>query len=82
MNAYLNIIGMETLGLRMERICNNAYQLAQVLEKTGRSHRQLPPSGNPALYHDLAQTQLTAKAALSSPSAPAPKNVPISSSTN
>ena len=33
MNAYLNIIGMETLGLRMERICKNALELAEALEK-------------------------------------------------
>lgn len=33
MNAYLNCIGMETLGLRMERICENALKLAQHLEK-------------------------------------------------
>lgn len=32
MNAYLNIIGMETLGLRMERACDNAMQLAAYLE--------------------------------------------------
>ena len=31
MNAYLNIIGMETLGLGMERVCNNAFRLAQAL---------------------------------------------------
>jgi len=31
MNAYLNIVGMETLGLRMERICRNAEQLADAL---------------------------------------------------
>lgn len=29
MNAYLNINGIETLGLRMERICNNAQTLAE-----------------------------------------------------
>ena len=29
MNAYLNLIGMETLGLRMERQCSNALELAQ-----------------------------------------------------
>ena len=33
MNAYLNLIGMETLGLRMERQCSNALELAQWLEK-------------------------------------------------
>lgn len=32
MNAYLNIIRMETLGLRMERVCDNAMQLAAYLE--------------------------------------------------
>ena len=32
MNAYLNIIGMETLGLRMERACDNTMQLAAYLE--------------------------------------------------
>ncbi|MCR4742339.1 MAG: aminotransferase class V-fold PLP-dependent enzyme [Treponema sp.] len=32
-NAYLNIIGLETLGLRMERICNNAKLLAQALNQ-------------------------------------------------
>lgn len=32
-NAYMNIIGLETLGLRMERICNNAKKLAEELNK-------------------------------------------------
>ena len=31
-NAYLNIIGLETLGLRMERQCNNAFELAKWIE--------------------------------------------------
>ncbi len=34
MNAYLNIIGIETLGLRMQRICDNALALARMLEQT------------------------------------------------
>ena len=33
MNAYLNLIGIETLALRMERICENALALAKALEK-------------------------------------------------
>ena len=33
MNAYLNLIGIETLALRMERICGNALALAKALEK-------------------------------------------------
>ncbi len=32
-NAYMNIIGLETLGLRMERICSNARKLADGLNK-------------------------------------------------
>ena len=33
MNAYLNLIGLETLGVRIERICNNARVLAEELSK-------------------------------------------------
>lgn len=32
-NAYLNILGLETLGLRMERACNSAYELALALNE-------------------------------------------------
>ncbi|MBR4515021.1 MAG: O-acetylhomoserine aminocarboxypropyltransferase/cysteine synthase [Lachnospiraceae bacterium] len=32
-NAYLSYIGADTLGLRMERICENAYALANALDK-------------------------------------------------
>ena len=32
MNAFLNSVGLETLGLRMERLCDNALQLAQYLD--------------------------------------------------
>lgn len=31
-NGYLNLLGVETLGLRMEKICANALALAQALE--------------------------------------------------
>ena len=31
--AFYNLIGMETLGVRMERACSNAYQLAKYLAK-------------------------------------------------
>lgn len=31
MNAYLNVTGMETLGIRMERICQNSLDLAEAL---------------------------------------------------
>lgn len=32
-NAYLNSIGLETLGLRMERMCSNALELAEFLSR-------------------------------------------------
>ncbi|MDR2646813.1 MAG: PLP-dependent transferase [Oscillospiraceae bacterium] len=34
-NAYLNCLGLETLGLRMERLCANAAELAAYLEQQG-----------------------------------------------
>lgn len=33
MNAFFNTLGLETLGLRMERHCSNALKLAQILEQ-------------------------------------------------
>ena len=32
-NAFYNILGIETLGLRMERITDNALKLAEYLDK-------------------------------------------------
>lgn len=32
MNAFLNSVGLETMGLRMERICKNALELARFLD--------------------------------------------------
>lgn len=60
MNAYLNVIGMETLGLRMERICHNAGELAKAvnaLDGVSANYPALP--GNP--YEDLAKSQLRGK---------------------
>lgn len=57
MNAYLNIVGMETLGLRMQRICENAKALAEALnelEGVTVNYPTLP--GNP--YRELAARQL------------------------
>jgi O-acetylhomoserine (thiol)-lyase len=56
MNAYLNVLGMETLGLRMERICNNAKQLAEALEQMEGVTVNYPTlESNP--YHELVQEQ-------------------------
>ena len=60
MNAYLNIIGMETLGLRMEKICSNALELSRALEKMkGISVNYPLLESNP--YHELAEKELGGK---------------------
>nr|MCR5606611.1 PLP-dependent transferase [Treponema sp.] len=57
LNAYLNIIGLETLGLRMERICNNAKRLAEALTTFGKITVNYPLlSGNK--YTELAKKEL------------------------
>ena len=60
MNAFMNTVGLETLGLRMERICSNAKQLAEYLES-----RKDVVVNYPALqsspYYDLVQSQFGGK---------------------
>lgn len=57
MNAYLNSIGLETLGLRMERLCFNAKKLAEFFEEDGRVSVNYPAlESNP--YHELTVKQL------------------------
>lgn len=41
-NAYLNCLGLETLGLRMERLCQNALELAEFLENLPGVHVNYP----------------------------------------
>lgn len=56
MNGFLNIIGMETMGLRMERICENAKRLAlalDVMEGISVNYPLLPK--NP--YRELIERQ-------------------------
>ncbi|MBQ5430081.1 MAG: O-acetylhomoserine aminocarboxypropyltransferase/cysteine synthase [Lachnospiraceae bacterium] len=57
MNAYLNVLGLETLGLRMERINRNAKELAAALaelEGVTVRHPSLPTHENA----DLVQEEL------------------------
>lgn len=60
-NAYLNSLGLETLGLRMDRICSNALGLAQFLE----SHPQVEWVNYPGLtsspFYELATEQFDGK---------------------
>lgn len=60
-NAFMNIVGLETLGLRMERICSNADRLAHALQqmKGINSVNYLTLEGNK--YHDLVEKQFGAK---------------------
>ncbi len=56
-NAYLNVLGLETLGLRIEQINKNARALAEALSKTpGVTVSYLTLDTHP--YHDLCNTQL------------------------
>lgn len=60
MNAYLNIIGLETLGLRMQRICDNALALSKALKEiVGVSVNYPGLENNP--YYPLVHSQLGGK---------------------
>lgn len=59
-SSFLNIIGLETLGLRMERICSNADQIAKALNEIDGIRVNYPTlPGNPA--HELVETELGGK---------------------
>ncbi|MBQ8194958.1 MAG: O-acetylhomoserine aminocarboxypropyltransferase/cysteine synthase [Oscillospiraceae bacterium] len=60
MNAYLNSIGLETLGLRMERLCSNALQLAEFLKTVPDMEVNYPAlADNP--YYGLVKEQFGGK---------------------
>lgn len=60
-NAFMNTIGLDTLGLRMQRICDNADKLAHALEEMpGISDvNYLTLDGNP--YRELVNQQFGGK---------------------
>ena len=56
-NAFLSYIGLDTLGLRMERICSNADKLAHALaELPGIKVNYLTLKGHP--YHEYVDKEL------------------------
>lgn len=57
-NAYLNIIGLETLGLRMERECKNALELASWIEKNYPDIKVNYPGLSSSPWHEIAKGQL------------------------
>lgn len=58
-NAYLNQIGMETLGLRMERQCSNANALAGWIEDNFADVKVNYPGLNSSKWHDVAKKQFS-----------------------
>lgn len=59
-NAFLNSVGIETLGLRMERLCYNALKLAEFFE-TVPSIQVNYPALKSSPYYPLAQKILQGK---------------------
>lgn len=56
-NAFLNNLGLETLGLRMERHCANALELAEFLDKLDANITVNYPGLESSPYHELAKRQ-------------------------
>lgn len=56
-NAYLQNLGMETLALRMDRICRNAQRIAEFLEAQAAVRTVLYPGLASSPFHDLAGRQ-------------------------
>ena len=56
-NAFLNNLGLETLGLRMQRQCDNALELAKFLQSLGGDIEVNYPGLEENPYHELAKKQ-------------------------
>lgn len=61
MNAYLNSIGLETLGLRMERACYNAMTLAEWFASSGLVDAVGYPGLKGSPDHELATRQFNGR---------------------
>ena len=57
MTAFNNVIGLETLGLRMERICRSAERLAKAIEEIPCISVNYPTLEK-SPYHELVKSQL------------------------
>lgn len=60
-NAFLNTIGLETLGLRMERLCSNALKLAESLSQNKKITYVNYPGLRNNPYYDIAEKQFDGK---------------------
>lgn len=61
MNAFLNSIGLETLGLRMERACYNAKRLAEWMRQSGLVDAVSYPGLTDNPFYELATSQFEGK---------------------
>ena len=57
-NAYLNLLGLETLGLRMDRQCSNAFLLAKWIEENFKDVTVNYPGLKSSKWNDIANTIL------------------------
>ena len=58
MSAYQNILGLETLGLRMDRECKNALALAEWIHTEYPQFKVNYPGLKTSLWHDIAKKEL------------------------
>lgn len=58
MNAYMNVIGLETLGLRMDRQCSNACTLAKWFEDFREDVTVNYPGLESSPWHEIAAKEL------------------------
>ena len=56
-NAFLNNLGLKTLGLRMQRQCDNALELARFLQGLGGDIEVNYPGLEESPYHEIAEKQ-------------------------
>ena len=56
-NAFLNNLGLETLGLRMQRQCDNELELARFLQGLGGDIEVNYPGLEESPYHEIAKKQ-------------------------
>ncbi|HAR62656.1 MAG TPA: acetyl-L-homoserine sulfhydrolase [Candidatus Margulisbacteria bacterium] len=56
-SAFLQSIGLETLSLRVERCCNNAFDVARYLESHEQVNRVNYPGLTSSPFHELAKRQ-------------------------
>lgn len=58
MTAYQNVIGLETLGLRMDRECSNAYKLAEWIQSAYPEYMVNYPGLTSSPWYEIAKKQL------------------------